>query len=143
MLDSSKQTVERFVVIGAMGKFSDPLPEGVTLCRASNLKTCVQDAWSGAVFISCASGSTDALLKARLKAKSGRRLEQLLTMEPPRTESVPALLGVFGKVIGLAWVPAERAQDGTALAISDAGRTFSASVVTEPFYDPAGAALRS
>jgi sarcosine oxidase subunit alpha len=49
----------------------------------------------------------------------------------------------LGKVIGLAWVPADRAHDGTALAISDAGRTLAASVVTEPFYDPAGAALRS
>ena len=31
-------------------------------------------------------------------------------MEPPRTESVPALLGVFGKVIGLGgyrWLPVE------------------------------------
>ena len=67
--DTLKQKVERYVVIGATGKFRDPLPEGVTLCRASDLKSCVQDAWSGAVFVSCASGSTDALLKARLKAK--------------------------------------------------------------------------
>jgi len=49
----------------------------------------------------------------------------------------------LGKVIGLAWVPADRAHDGTALAISDAGRTLAASVVTQPFYDPEGAALRS
>lgn len=53
-VDISKQTVKRYVVIGAMGKFHDPLPEGVTLCRASNLKSCVQDTWSGAVFVSCA-----------------------------------------------------------------------------------------
>ena len=109
-LDSSKQTVERYVVIGPTGKFRGPLPDGVTVCSPSKLKTCVQDAWSRVVFVSCASGSTDALLKARLKAQRGRRFEQLLTMEPPRTGSVPALLGVFGKVIGLGgyrWLPLE------------------------------------
>jgi hypothetical protein len=109
-LDTSKRTFERYVVIGATGKFRDPLPEGVTLCRASDLKSCVQHAWSEAVFVSCASGSTDALLKATLKAQRRCRFEHLLTMEPPRTESVPTLLGVFGKVIGLGgyrWLPVE------------------------------------
>jgi len=49
----------------------------------------------------------------------------------------------LGKVIGLAWVPAECAHDGAALTVSDAGATMAATVVTQPFYDPAGAALRS
>jgi sarcosine oxidase subunit alpha len=49
----------------------------------------------------------------------------------------------LGKVIGLAWVAAEGAGDGAALTISDAGAKFAATVVTQPFYDPAGAALRS
>ncbi len=109
-LPATKETVEHYVVIGATGKFRDPLPEGVTFCRESDLKSCVQDARSGAVFVCCGSGSTDALLKARLKAQMGRRFDHLLTMEPPRTESVPALLGVFGKVIGLGgyrWLPLE------------------------------------
>ena len=108
--DFSKETVGRYVVIGEINRFRDPLPEGVTLCRASDLKSCVEDARSGAVFVSCASGSTDALLKARLKAERARRFEHLLTMEPPRTESVPAILGVFSKVIGLGgyrWLPVE------------------------------------
>jgi sarcosine oxidase subunit alpha len=47
------------------------------------------------------------------------------------------------KVIGLAWVPVESAHDGAALTISDAGTTMAATVVTQPFYDSAGAALRS
>ena len=47
------------------------------------------------------------------------------------------------KVIGLAWVPAECAHDGAALTISDEGATLAATVVTQPFYDPSGAALRS
>ena len=46
-------------------------------------------------------------------------------------------------VIGMAWVPAPAAGDGTVVTISDAGRRISARVVTEPFYDPQGRALRS
>ena len=72
-LDTSKQTAERYVVIGAMGKFHDPCPDGVTVCRASNPEKLRSGYLSGAVFISCGSGSTRALLKARLKAQRGRR----------------------------------------------------------------------
>jgi sarcosine oxidase subunit alpha len=49
----------------------------------------------------------------------------------------------LGKVIGMAWVPAGVATDGAAVTVSDAGRTLQARVVTRPFYDPEGAALRS
>jgi sarcosine oxidase subunit alpha len=47
------------------------------------------------------------------------------------------------KVIGMAWVPAGVATDGAAITVSDTGRTLQARVVTQPFYDPDGAALRS
>jgi sarcosine oxidase subunit alpha len=49
----------------------------------------------------------------------------------------------LGKVIGMAWVPAVLAQDGARITISDDGATHQADVVTEPFFDPAGAVLRS
>ena len=49
----------------------------------------------------------------------------------------------LGQVIGLAWVPAAAAQDGATVTISDDGRRLRARVVTAPFYDPAGEALRS
>ena len=47
------------------------------------------------------------------------------------------------RVIGMAWVPSGLASDGQSIAISDNGARLSASVVTEPFYDPAGELLRS
>jgi sarcosine oxidase subunit alpha len=47
------------------------------------------------------------------------------------------------KVIGMAWVPAALASDGQALTIADNGTRLEASVVTEPFHDPAGELLRS
>jgi sarcosine oxidase subunit alpha len=47
------------------------------------------------------------------------------------------------RVIGMAWVPAALASAGTSITISDNGRRLAASVVTEPFHDPAGELLRS
>jgi sarcosine oxidase, subunit alpha len=49
----------------------------------------------------------------------------------------------LGKTIGMAWVPAELAQDGASVTISDNGRRLRAQVVTKPFYDPDGKVLRS
>jgi glycine cleavage system aminomethyltransferase T len=43
----------------------------------------------------------------------------------------------------MAWVPAALASDGQTLTISDNGARIAASVVTEPFHDPAGELLRS
>ena len=47
------------------------------------------------------------------------------------------------KVIGMAWVPAALASDGATVTIADNGVRMRASVVTEPFHDPAGELLRS
>jgi sarcosine oxidase subunit alpha len=49
----------------------------------------------------------------------------------------------LGQTIGMAWVPAALASDGTGIAISDEGRTIDANVVTRPFFDPDGEVLRS
>jgi sarcosine oxidase subunit alpha len=48
-----------------------------------------------------------------------------------------------GKVIGLAWVPSDLANDDTPITISDEGVTYDATVRTRPFYDPEGEVLRS
>jgi sarcosine oxidase subunit alpha len=47
------------------------------------------------------------------------------------------------RVIGMAWVPAGLASDGTSITIADNGTRVAGSVVTEPFHDPQGALLRS
>jgi sarcosine oxidase, subunit alpha len=49
----------------------------------------------------------------------------------------------LGGVIGMAWVPAALAKDGSRVTISDEGKRFEAEVVTAPFYDPEGEVLRS
>jgi sarcosine oxidase subunit alpha len=47
------------------------------------------------------------------------------------------------RVIGMAWVPSGLADAGASITIADAGARLAASVVTEPFHDPAGELLRS
>jgi sarcosine oxidase subunit alpha len=47
------------------------------------------------------------------------------------------------RVIGMAWVPAALARDGSAITISEDGRRRAAEVRTRPFYDPDGEVLRS
>lgn len=47
------------------------------------------------------------------------------------------------RVIGLAWVPAERSEPGTELTIRSSGRLVRAVVRELPFYDPAGERLRA
>jgi sarcosine oxidase subunit alpha len=49
----------------------------------------------------------------------------------------------LGQVIGMAWVPASAASEGSTITISDERRRLSASVMTRPFYDPEGEVLRS
>jgi sarcosine oxidase subunit alpha len=49
----------------------------------------------------------------------------------------------LGSVVGLAWVPAALAADGSRVTISDRGKRLEATVTTRPFYDPEGAVLRS
>jgi sarcosine oxidase subunit alpha len=47
------------------------------------------------------------------------------------------------RVIGMAWVPTRLAESGAGITILDQGLHVPASVVSEPFYDPAGELLRS
>ena len=49
----------------------------------------------------------------------------------------------LGRVIGMAWVPAQLAQDGARIVISDEDKRVEGEVQTKPFYDPDGEILRS
>jgi sarcosine oxidase subunit alpha len=46
------------------------------------------------------------------------------------------------RTIGMAWVPAALASDGSAITLADDGRRLSATVQTAPFYDPDQERLR-
>jgi sarcosine oxidase subunit alpha len=48
----------------------------------------------------------------------------------------------LNQIIGLAWVPVARANDGDSIAIRAGERTIDARVTTRPFYDPDGARMK-
>jgi dimethylglycine dehydrogenase len=48
-----------------------------------------------------------------------------------------------GGIVGMGWVPAQRAQDGEVVTIGFSGSTARARVASKPFYDPDGERLRS
>ena len=48
----------------------------------------------------------------------------------------------MNKGFGLAWVPAELAQDGTQISVQDNGVPQPAQVALQSFYDPEGELLR-
>src|SRR5262245_52300465 len=60
-------------------------------------------------FVSCRRSSTDDLLQEGLKSRFRMRMGNLLTLEPPRPESLPSLIGLFDRVIGATdsyrWLP--------------------------------------
>ncbi|WP_406694686.1 helix-turn-helix domain-containing protein [Singulisphaera sp. Ch08] len=100
-----------FYLFGSTNRFRTPLPPSVNVCRAADLDQVVRLATSNTVFISFHRTSTIALLKSSMSNRPRARGAQLLTIEPPPAESVPALLGVFGTVLGLGkdsrWLPVE------------------------------------
>ena len=51
--------------------------------------------------------------------------------------------GTLGTVIGLAWMPIETSSEGCVLRIRQNGTIADARIVSLPFYDPAGARMKS
>jgi sarcosine oxidase subunit alpha len=49
----------------------------------------------------------------------------------------------LGRVIGLAWVPPERAEEGSTIRVRIDGRLRPGRVALAPFYDPDGVRLRA
>jgi hypothetical protein len=97
---------QRYVLVGsAMKKVST----GFVFCRSSDVGALVLEDSKSRVFISSNRNSTESLLKAVLRLSPGGRMGELLTLEPPRPESVPSLSGLFDRVIGAssgyAWLP--------------------------------------
>ena len=110
----------RWVILGSPAK---KVPEGVSAYRRlSDLPKSVLEAPKQRVFISYGQNATEDLLKAGLKLRRGVRMKLLVTIEPPRPESVPSLNGIFERVVGAVsvyrWLSAE--EFTTALSGKDA-----------------------
>jgi hypothetical protein len=98
----------RYVLVGSTMRKESP---DFVICRSSDLSELVREASKKRVFVSANQNSTENLLKAGLRLPRGGRMGELLTLEPPRPESVPSLSGLFERVIGASsgysWLPVE------------------------------------
>ncbi len=103
------QGLGRIVFVGSTAK---TFPAGVLVCRRfADLPRSVRETPKKRVFVSYHRSSADDLLQAGLKLGRAARMGKLLTLEPPRPESVPSLTGIFERVIGAIpgyrWLPLE------------------------------------
>jgi hypothetical protein len=104
---------QRFIILGSQkGLFKEPLPSRVSICHSrSEVAAAVSGPTKRVIWISFTRNSTDLLLERAVITPAGLRGSHLITLMPPRSESIPALLGlfhpVFGVVEGFQWLPRE------------------------------------
>jgi hypothetical protein len=118
----------RYILLGSRkGLLKRPLPPRFSVCRnRSEVESEVRRPAKGALWISFNRNSTDMLLKNWLAVRSQMRGAHLITLTPPRSESIAALQGlfhpVFGLVEGFQWLPEEELVD--VIAKDDAATRF-------------------
>jgi len=92
------------------------LPRRVAVCRdRSELGAVVREAPTAVTWVSCNRSWTETLLKEAIRLgpnlRAKLRKSHLLTLAPPRLQSIPALLSLFhpvsGLVEGFRWLPPE------------------------------------
>ena len=119
---------QRFILLGSQkGLFKGPLPARVSICRdRAEVETAVSSLARSATWISFTRQFTDMLLEKAVDARVDVRGSHLITLTPPRAESVPALLGlfhpVFGVVEGFHWL--SKNDLVTAIVLDDACDRF-------------------
>ena len=113
----------RFVLLGSKDQ---QVPPGVTVCRGSaDLFSFVRQVPKKHTYVCYRRSSTEDLVKEIMKLR-GARVGDLLTLEPPRPESIPTLSGLFRNVVGAipgyTWLPREEIP--TVLSGKDASERF-------------------
>jgi hypothetical protein len=104
-------TEQRFIFLGSQkGLWRGPLPPHVSVCHDhSEVEAAVTRPAKRATWVSFSRRFTDILLEEAVAARADLRGSHLITLAPPRAESIPALLGlfhpVFGLVEGFQWLP--------------------------------------
>jgi hypothetical protein len=100
---------DRYVLVGSTMRKVSP---GFMICRSGDLSALMHEASKKRVFVSANQNATENLLKAGLRLPHQGRMGELLTLEPPRPESVPSLSGLFERVVGASsgysWLPVEQ-----------------------------------
>src|SRR5271166_6315792 len=106
-------TGQRFVFLGSQkGLFKEPLPPHVSVCHdRSEVEAAVTSPTKRVTWISFTRNFTDILLQKAVDTRADLRGSHLITLTPPRSESIPALIGLFHPVFGLGegfqWLPRE------------------------------------
>ena len=106
-------TGQRFVLLGLQkGTFKGSLPPRVSVCHdRSEVEAAVISPTKSVTWISFTRNFTDMLLEKAVDARADLRGSHLITLTPPRSASIPALLGIFHPVFGLVdgfqWLPNE------------------------------------
>ena len=107
------ETGTRFIFLGSRkGLFKEPLPPNVSVCHdRSEVEAALLSSIKRMTWISFTRNSTDILLEKVVDTRADLRGSHLITLTPPRLESISALLGVFHPVFGLVegfhWFPKE------------------------------------
>ncbi len=114
------------------GLFKGALPPRVLLCQErSDVEFAGTFPRKRVTWVSFTRSATDMLLEEAVKRRVDVRGAHLITLTPPRAESVPALLGLFHPVIGLVegfrWLP--KLELIEAIASDDANTRFIAGSV--------------
>jgi hypothetical protein len=94
---------QRFVFLGSQkGLFNETLMPRVTFCHdRSEVEAAVSNPTKRVTWISFTRNFTDILLEKAVDTRADLRGTHLITLMPPRSESIPALLGLFHPVFGL------------------------------------------
>jgi hypothetical protein len=107
MLDTER----RIIFLGSQKRlFKNPVPRRIFICRDRfEVEAAMSSPTNKATWISFTRDFTDILLKNAVDSRADLRGSHLITLTPPRPESVPALLGLFhpafGLVAGFHWLP--------------------------------------
>ena len=121
-------TEQRFIFLGSQkGLLKEPLPPRVFVCRdRSEVEEAVTRSARRVTWISFTRQLTDALLEKAVDVRADLRGSHLITLAPPRAESIPALVGlfhpVFGLVEGFRWLPKEELVE--VVTLDDASERF-------------------
>jgi hypothetical protein len=112
-MKTTRDTEQRFVFLGSRkGLFKEPLPPRVFVCHdRSDVEAAITGPTKRVTWISFTRHFTDMLLEKAVETRADLRGSHLITLTPPRSESISALLGlfhpVFGLVEGFQWLPKE------------------------------------
>lgn len=119
---------QQLIFLGSRkGLFREPMPPRVAVCHdRSEVEAAVCRPTKHVTWISFTRNFTDILLKEAVDTRADLRESHLITLTPPRSESIPALVGLFHPVFGLGegfqWLPKEELVE--ALTRNDAADRF-------------------